>query len=170
VGPDEVLGGVAYPFEVKWSEFEPVEFDWSAEEFAVNCDSCHSVEMALSQDQLLKIRLVNEEGCVIQTEKEVKVSINRLVYAPNAFSPNEDGINDWFYLQGEGYGSFELTVQDRWGNELFATTDGQLNQPESGWDGKNNGKVVSSGLYIWTAKIIFADGAEVGTRGVINVM
>jgi gliding motility-associated-like protein len=170
VGPDEVLGGVAYPFEVKWSEFEPVEFDWSAEEFAVNCDSCHSVEMALSQDQLLKIRLVNEEGCVIQIEKEVKVSINRLVYAPNAFSPNEDGINDWFYLQGEGYGSFELTVQDRWGNELFATTDGQLNQPESGWDGKNNGKVVSSGLYIWTAKIIFADGAEVSTRGVINVM
>jgi gliding motility-associated-like protein len=119
---------------------------------------------------LLKVRLVNQEGCEILAEKEVAVSINRSVYAPNAFSPNQDGVNDWFYLQGEGFGIFELTVQDRWGNILFDTVNGQLNQPESGWDGKKGGRAVDRGLYIWSAKIIFADGAEMSTGGVINVM
>lgn len=170
IGPEEVLGGVEYPFEVEWSAFEPVEFDWSAEEFDLTCDSCSRVEMAITVDQLLKVRMVNEEGCEIHAEKEVAVSINRSVYAPNAFSPNGDGNNDWFYLQGEGYGTFEMTVQDRWGNVVFDTVNGQLNQAESGWDGKKRGKAVNRGLYIWSARIIFADGAEKRAEGVINVI
>ncbi len=170
IGPEEVLGGVEYSFEVQWNDFEPVEFDWSADEFALTCDSCASVDLAITKSQLLKVRLVNQEGCEILAEKEVAVSINRSVYAPNAFSPNQDGVNDWFYLQGEGFGIFELTVQDRWGNILFDTVNGQLNQPESGWDGKKGGRAVDRGLYIWSAKIIFADGAEMSTGGVINVM
>lgn len=170
IGPEEVLGGVANTFEAKWDEFDPIEYEWSAGEFALTCDSCDRIDVALTQSQLVKVRLVNQAGCEISAEKEVAVSINRSVYVPNAFSPNEDGVNDWFYLQGEGYGTFELTVHDRWGNELFVTTKGQLNHPESGWNGRKKGQAIDRGIYFWSARIIFADGAEMSASGVINVM
>ncbi|RME93008.1 MAG: hypothetical protein D6772_16325, partial [Bacteroidetes bacterium] len=67
------------------------------------------------------------------------------VYVPNAFSPNLDGVNDDFLPQGAcPFQEYELTVFDRWGNQVFASTD-----PNTGWDGRSRGKLVAQGAYVY---------------------
>lgn len=58
---------------------------------------------------------------------------------PNAFTPNGDGKND-LYLKG-----YDLTILNRWGQELFAGT--------GGWDGSYNGQRVSPGTYFYIVKL-----------------
>ena len=65
------------------------------------------------------------------------------IYIPNSFSPNGDGINDYFYP--EFFGSVtdvEMAIYDRMGNQVYYT----LNTP---WDGKYKGKVVPWGAYTY---------------------
>jgi gliding motility-associated-like protein len=66
----------------------------------------------------------------------------------NVFTPNGDGIGDFFAPRYSGNQSYELTVVDRWGNELF-----RLNRaPESvaeGWNANN----AADGVYFYVLKI-----------------
>lgn len=67
------------------------------------------------------------------------------LYWPNSFTPNKDGINDIFSFKGDGVKEFELKIFDRWGRQVFGTTD--LNV---GWDGTAvNGNVAEMGIYAW---------------------
>lgn len=90
---------------------------------------------------------------VIETNVQVKRDDNGLsdlIYLPNVFSPNADGINDDFrgYIgSGVTFESYELHIFDRWGNELFLTEDFS-----QGWDGRFKGKLMPSGVYVWRLK------------------
>jgi gliding motility-associated-like protein len=68
------------------------------------------------------------------------------VHAPNAFTPNADGINDvWRPVWTTNADAIlEFTVFDRWGGLLFSSTD-----LGDGWDGTVNGTPLPSGLYPW---------------------
>jgi gliding motility-associated-like protein len=66
------------------------------------------------------------------------------IFIPNAFSPNGDGSNDEFRVQGNNIFDFNLKIYNRWGALIFETS-----QIEIGWDGKYNGKEVNSGVYVW---------------------
>ena len=72
------------------------------------------------------------------------------LYLPTAFSPNEDGNNDTFRAYpapGLEWQSFKLMVFDRWGNQLFESTD-----PALGWDGAFKGTLMNTGLYVYHLK------------------
>ncbi len=66
------------------------------------------------------------------------------IYVPNVFTPNGNGQNDMFKLTGTNIDYFELYIYDRWGNELFHTTD--INE---GWNGKYKGNLCPEGVYSW---------------------
>ena len=86
---------------------------------------------------------------------------------PNAFSPNDDGINDKFMAK-EGWRSiveFHGYIFNRWGQKLFDWTD--LNE---GWDGKYKGKYVSDGVYYLLVKAKGADGHRYNIRKDINLL
>ncbi|MBK8497520.1 MAG: gliding motility-associated C-terminal domain-containing protein [Flavobacteriales bacterium] len=68
------------------------------------------------------------------------------VYAPNAFTPNNDGINDsWMpvWLANTG-ATLEVQVFDRWGRTLFAATE-----LDAAWDGTTDGSPIPDGVYAW---------------------
>lgn len=71
---------------------------------------------------------------------------------PNAFTPNADGINDYFFprqLLSRGIDKFRMQVFNRWGQVIFASTeiDGQ------GWDGNFNGVKQPEGIYIYLISV-----------------
>lgn len=67
------------------------------------------------------------------------------IYIPNAFSPNDDGINDNFQVFSDCLlEDFNLQVFDRWGNQVYVSE----NQRDL-WDGRFKGKYVTSGVYVW---------------------
>jgi gliding motility-associated-like protein len=89
------------------------------------------------------------------------------IYIPQAFTPNDDGINDLFlpvfsFLPKE----YELKIYNRWGNIIFETSD-----PSKGWNGKqSNGKPAPSGSYIYLLKIKTEDNQTVQKRNNITVI
>lgn len=77
------------------------------------------------------------------------------VYVPNAFSPNNDGVNDEllpFVPPQIQVISFEMNIFDRWGNLVFKTTD-----PTFSWDGRWNGKEMPIGVYIYSLQMEYID-------------
>ena len=53
------------------------------------------------------------------------------LYVPEAFTPNDDGLNDIFAPQGQSYEKFDMYIYNRWGEEIFYSFD--MNH---GWSGK----------------------------------
>ena len=73
------------------------------------------------------------------------------VWVPNAFSPNADGLNDVFKLQGsEQITNFTMQIYNRWGNIIFETKN-----PLQGWAGLAKNKPQPIGTYIY--KISFTN-------------
>ncbi len=69
------------------------------------------------------------------------------VFAPNVFSPNDDGFNDRFQLLSDCVlEDFQMRIFDRWGAVVYESTD-----PAEGWDGRRKGSKLSSGVYVWWA-------------------
>ena len=49
----------------------------------------------------------------------IQIVPNGLIFTPNAFSPNDDGINDTYKIGGKGIESFEGTIHIRWGGRIL---------------------------------------------------
>lgn len=87
------------------------------------------------------------------------VSEGRL-WIPTAFTPNDDGRNDFFQIKGTGIQAFDLVIFNRWGNEVR-----RLRNIETGWDGRSQqGKPLPEGVYGYRLRAWITDG-EVITRG-----
>lgn len=95
---------------------------------------------------LVSLTLVNAAGCSSVYEQSVCFEPRSEVYAPGAFSPNGDGINDKFYVTLEGGTDFSLSIYDRWGNRVHYTDDPS---PDKGWDGNLDGQTCSQGAYVY---------------------
>ena len=75
---------------------------------------------------------------------------NCYLYAPDIFSPDNNGINEsWKPSSCTYYKSYLLQVYDRWGERVFTTNN--LNE---GWDGKFRGQDAMEGMYIYLIKLV----------------
>ena len=81
------------------------------------------------------------------------------MYFPNAFSPNEDGTNDFFDYYNFGFEKVWLRIYNRWGQLVYET-----DLPHDGWNGKFNDLNCSMGVYVYTA-IATAKGKEYSFKG-----
>ena len=69
-------------------------------------------------------------GCVDTTYGVVRIEPEFTLFIPNSFTPNGDGTNDTFFANGVGFIDYEMWIMDRWGKEIFHST----NQDQH-WDG-----------------------------------
>lgn len=89
-----------------------------------------------------------------------------LLDIPNVITPNSpSGANQVFKVKYKSLKSFELWIVNRWGNELFHTTD-----PSKGWDGTQGGKPVPTGTYYYLVKAVGTDGVRYNKKGDLNVL
>ena len=90
------------------------------------------------------LEATNQWGCLDTALQRVVVWGESTLYLPNAFTPDGDGLNDVFRVEGEELesGSFSLTVFNRWGELIFSTTN-----PAEGWNGYYQGQLSPVGVY-----------------------
>ncbi|HEU0110619.1 MAG TPA: gliding motility-associated C-terminal domain-containing protein [Flavisolibacter sp.] len=87
-------------------------------------------------------------GCQNSIQKQVRVYSSCYLAVPNAFTPNNDGKNDFLrVLNAIKAENLEFKIFNRWGQEIFKTNNWKL-----GWDGKINGVMQASGVYVWFLK------------------
>lgn len=99
------------------------------------------------------------------------IEVKRDCYAdiPNAFTPNGDGVNDYFFprlLLTQGIAGFRMQIFNRWGVKVFETvgTDGR------GWDGKMQGKEQPGGTYIYIIDAVFNNNRQERYKGNVTLI
>ncbi|WBM74089.1 gliding motility-associated C-terminal domain-containing protein [Saprospira grandis] len=114
----------------------------------------------------------NERGCRLDSSITVFIDKERIAAAPNTFTPNNDGANDRFFIQGDE--RLQLVklfrVYDRWGELVFEGQNLAPNDPQAGWDGQFKGRPMNSGVYAWYAELEFIDGHILVLKGSIQLL
>lgn len=80
------------------------------------------------------------------------------IIAPNAFTPNNDGVNDLFYVSLTGscnLVTFEMKIFDRWGRLVF-----EANEITETWDGTYDGRQLKEGVYLWQVSATWVQDAS----------
>lgn len=87
------------------------------------------------------------------------------IFIPNAFSPNDDGENDDFRVYGNFVEEIHLMVFDRWGKKVFETR-----QQDQAWDGRLNGKALTTQVFGYYLFVRCIDGDEFVTKGNVTLL
>lgn len=110
----------------------------------------------------------DDAGCQDKYSLPVPVVDNHVLYVPNSFTPNEDGVNDIFLPIVTNVSSYHLVIYDRRGGLVFSTDN-----PEEGWEGKYaDGKECPSGIYTYYINYIRYNNLrqELIKTGTINLI
>ena len=100
---------------------------------------------------------MSNEACVIPQPR---------LYRPNAFTPNGDGVNDVFLIQGSFVSTYSFVVFNRWGEKLF-----ESDQMAAGWDGTDfNGRSVPTGTYTYRVKGVGFSGDVIELGGTVHLI
>jgi gliding motility-associated-like protein len=118
----------------------------------------------------VSLTVTNLNGCKDQKTQFINVIDQNPLLAPNSFSPNGDGLNDYFMpkaLENSNI-NFELKILDRSGNLIYQTNDS--NKP---WNGRvnNSGELFNNGTpFIWIVTITTPEGKIKRFNGTINIV
>ncbi len=140
----------------------PVDFvDWYLNGQLVSQDA--SVLLNFDQTGQYDIMQVIRNGadCRDTLKKTVYVVSEFTLYIPNAFTPNGDGINDYFEFDGVGIARFTAVIYNRWGEIVHTFNE---NSPH-GWDGTNNGQPSKMDAYTYDIMVESTAGKEVRRLG-----
>jgi gliding motility-associated-like protein len=107
----------------------------------------------------------NEIGCWDTITKPIYIRPEVYLYIPNAFTPNGDGLNDYFSISSIGAVKFEFLIFNRWGELIYETEDENFQ-----WDGKYKGERVPLGVYVFQVYIENVRDEHVLKRGHIVVL
>lgn len=133
-------------------------YSWSPADKLVDPFTLSPNTIPLTANTTYTLNIVSDKGC--NAYKQATIRILRPLYMPNAFTPNNDGINDIFRIPLDvSLLLNEFSIYNRWGNKIFTTSN--LNK---GWDGTKNGAKLDAGVYIYAIKGV-TDKGPVFLRG-----
>lgn len=102
------------------------------------------------------------KGCIYSDEKLIIVQENDGFFMPNAFSPNGDGKNDYFYIPSTTRISrvIRFDIYDRWGSHVFDSEDYIPSANEGVWDGSFEGKKCNPAVFVYKIRYLNRSGQE----------
>ncbi|ACU61840.1 PKD domain containing protein [Chitinophaga pinensis DSM 2588] len=170
-GPDQTvmagkpvtLGRRGSPDIVKWN--------WSPAQY-LSCATCATPEAMPNLSTTYVVEVENKYGCKATDDVLVKLTCNQdAIFLPNAFSPNRDGKNEWFYPKGRGVKEVvSMRVFDRWGSLVFERMHFQINTATSGWDGTWKNEVAPIGTYVYSIETICEEGGKFMFNGTVTIV
>lgn len=113
----------------------------------------------------ITLTATNQQGCIDQISKWIEIAPERYIYLPNSFTPDGDGLNEYFYGRFIGLLSARFGIYNRWGAEIFSSD--ALNFV---WDGTYEGVPVQDGTYSWYLIYEIEKGIFKDLSGHVNVI
>jgi len=108
------------------------------------------------------LRIYNDLGCYKEYTEKISIGEGYFAMFPDIFTPNNDGINDYFQGELVGFSSFKFEIYDIWNNMLFATAVNVVSNNNWGWDGKlSDGAPFNGKIFKYVFKGIDNFGKEV---------
>lgn len=124
-------------------------------------------ELKVKYPGVYTLTVTNEYGCT-STES---VTIEKGCYwdIPNAFTPNGDGINDYFFLREKmksHIASFRFSILNKWGEVVFVSD----NRHGKGWDGRFDGVAQPVGVYVYIIDVVLESGQIIRLEGNVTLL
>lgn len=121
--------------------------------FVVTHGGAYSVRVTNRCGTALKETMINERTCNIMF--------------PNSFTPNNDGLNDFFrVLNGYNISYYQLMIFNRWGQKVFESND-----PKKGWSGTINLFSAPTGVYAWICNYVKKNNTQVvQLKGIVTLL
>ena len=156
--------------DVNYSATSTVNFQWE-EDPSLSCTDCPNPTINPTQTTTYTLIASDDNGCSKEATIIVFLSKTDKIYVPNAFSPNNDGINDSFKIFiGSNIASVNsLQIYNRWGDQVFQSLSNDA-ITDIGWNGQYNGRVASTGVYVFFADVTLIDGTSEIISGDISLM
>ena len=139
------------------------KYSWSPTE-GLSCDTCPNPVASPTVTTTYYVTITDSIGCTKQESVTIEVNVS-CVYVPNAFSPDGDGQNDIEYVYGDCIKTMDFAIYDRWGNKVFETANRSV-----GWDGKHDGVVMNTGVFVYKLEATLENGALVHKKGNITLV
>ncbi|TAK36242.1 MAG: gliding motility-associated C-terminal domain-containing protein [Saprospiraceae bacterium] len=147
-------------------------FNWQ-DDPALSCLDCLNPTATPPETTTFTLTISDTSGCQATASQLVFVEFSPGVYIPNAFSPNNDGINDLFMIFSDGKSVANVNsflVFSRWGETVFEFHDFQPDDPYGGWDGTYRGDPLDPAVFTWFAEVVFIDGSKKLFKGDVTLV
>lgn len=111
--------------------------------------------------------VLSQDGCTDTTNEEVVVKPEYTFFVPNVFTPNEDGLNDYFQGIGRNFKTYHMLIYDRWGKLIYETDE--YSKP---WDGRvrNSNEVCPVGVYVYVITVVDFKNRKFIYRGEVTLL
>ncbi len=126
-----------------------------------------STAISITRPGFYRLQIRNADGCIATESIEIRKDCYTDI--PNAFSPNGDGSNDYFFPQQQlsrGVLSLHLQIRNRWGQLLFESRE----RNGRGWDGRWAGQEQPAGVYLYQLTVKYSNGREEVLQGNVTLV
>ncbi len=149
------------------------QYTWETSDGYFNsCNNCNFLNLHIEQSILVVLDATSRDGCTASDSLDINMTPSKKIYIPNAFSPNNDGINDVFNIYNAGevdvIGYFR--VFNRVGMKIFDIENVSHEDGISYWKESTNKHNLNPGAYVYILEIIFKDGSVKQYSGDISVI
>jgi gliding motility-associated-like protein len=107
----------------------------------------------------------NNWGCRDTAIKYIIVGEEFTLFVPDAFTPNGDGINDFFQAKGMGINKYSILIFDRWGEKVFSSENFA-----DRWDGTYRSHLCEDNVYVWKIQLTDTHGRSKVYTGKVNLL
>ncbi len=137
-----------------------------------DCPNCPEPFASPRETQYASVTLINAQGCTATDSLLIQVFIPKRAYIPNVFTPNGDGLNDFFRITGNEFavGIESIIVVERGGVTVFSGQNLPIGTDDLSWDGNFKGQPVNPGVYTYLVEIRFNDNSVVPFSGTVTVI
>lgn len=164
VSPEKIL--VNSPVTFTNSSTNAVAYNWDFGNGSTSSETNPTVEFSQVGSFTICLTALNAEDCNDEICLPITVLDDAKLGVPNAFSPNNDNINDIVYVEGRSnILSMEFRIFNRWGKLMFATND-----PNQGWDGYYEDVLQENEIYVYTLEATLQSGEIVTRSGNIALL
>jgi gliding motility-associated-like protein len=137
----------------------------------LSCINCPNPLATPKSTTKYTVKATNIAGCAV--EKNITITVvckNDVLFMPNTFSPNGDGMNDYFYPRGKGFTIKSLRIFSRWGDVVFEQSNFAPNNQTLGWNGMYKGKVLQPDVFVFIMQVICDNGQVFTSKGNVTLL
>ncbi|MGB0839809.1 MAG: PKD domain-containing protein, partial [Chitinophagales bacterium] len=157
---------VGYPVSFTNLSTNADSYLWDFDDGATSDETSPNHTYTQANEYEVCLTAMNNENCNDSTCLELLVIPPIVIGVPNAFSPNNDNVNDVLLVEGGlGIEFMELNIYNRWGELVFQTND-----PNEGWDGQYEGNNQEMDVFVWTLVANLISGRQVSQHGNLSLV
>ncbi len=149
------------------------EIIWTPAE-GLSCDDCLNPMATPYQSTNYGVEIMDQNGCMANSEVRLLVDLTPHIYVPNVFRPNDSQAgNDRFTIFAKGSMVNQivtLEIYNRWGETVYQRKNFVPNDPSLGWDGFFDRKRMKPAVFVYRAEIEMVDGRNVQIKGDFTLM